>query len=255
MRMKKLTKLDIKERKKKKLLKMKELSEITEVNSGTIRYYINQGLLPQPYKPHKNMAYYDEGYIEKIQLIKNLQQNHFLPLEVIKMIIDETDYDLNKVKHFLKNIEEVPWFEPKVEKNGKDFMTKEEIINEFDVNARDFEAAVTYNMIAPDNNGLYDKENIKLVRLASQFRKLGLTTERGFTMEFLLLHAELIEFMARKEIDVFVKNILHSDITFDEVYDLSEKALEIIYQIAPIVHRRFLRKFLNEIRKKQENAS
>ena len=63
-----------------KPLKMKELSELTEVSSGTIRYYIKQGLLPEPYKPHKNMAYYDHSYVEKIKLIKDLQENHYLPL-------------------------------------------------------------------------------------------------------------------------------------------------------------------------------
>ncbi|MBU0996307.1 MAG: MerR family transcriptional regulator [Proteobacteria bacterium] len=232
----------------KNLLKMKELSEITEVSSGTIRYYIQQGLLPQPYRPHKNMAYYDESYIDKIKLIKDLQQNHYLPLSVIKMIIEESGYDPTKIKAWLNQSEDFSWFESKMEENGVESMTKEELLEFSRIDPEDFHAAVKYNMLLPDKNGRFDRESIKLAMFASELRKIGLTVERGFAIEFLVLHYEMLEFIARKEIDVFAKSILNNDMTAQEVQELADKTLDIAYQLAPIVHRRFLRKFLNEMR-------
>ena len=232
----------------KKLLKMKDLSEITEVSSGTIRYYIQQGLLPQPYRPHKNMAYYDESYIDKIKLIKDLQQNHYLPLSVIKMIIEESGYDTTKIKTWLNQSEDFSWFESKMEENGVEHMTKEELMEFSRIDPNDFNAAVKYNMLQPDKNGKFDRESIKLAMFASELRRIGLTTERGFVIEFLVLHYEMLEFIARKEIDVFAKSILNHNMTNEEVQELAEKALDIAYQLAPIIHRRFLRKFLNEMR-------
>jgi len=68
-------------------LKIKELVQRTEISKETIHYYIREGLLPKPRKRCKNMADYDESYIEKIRRIKELQYNHFLPLAVIKEIL------------------------------------------------------------------------------------------------------------------------------------------------------------------------
>lgn len=232
----------------KNLLKMKELSEITDVSSGTIRFYIQQGLLPQPYRPHKNMAYYDESYVAKIKLIKELQQNHYLPLSVIKMIIEESGYDPLKVKAWLNQSEDFSWFESKMEENGVDSMTKEELMEFSRIDPEDFNGAIKYKMLIPDQTGRFDRESIKLAVFASELRRIGLTVERGFGIEFLVLHYEMLEFIARKEIDVFIKNILNNNMAPQEVQELANKALDITYQLAPIVHRRFLRKFLNEMR-------
>lgn len=68
-------------------MKIKELVQRTEISKETIHYYIREGLLPKPRKRCKNMADYDESYIEKIRRIKELQYNHFLPLAVIKEIL------------------------------------------------------------------------------------------------------------------------------------------------------------------------
>ena len=68
-------------------MKIKELVQRTQIPKETIHYYIREGLLPKPRKRCKNMADYDESYIEKIRRIKELQYNHFLPLAVIKEIL------------------------------------------------------------------------------------------------------------------------------------------------------------------------
>ena len=228
---------------------MKELSEITEVSSGTIRYYIQQGLLPQPHKPHKNMAYYDPSYVDKIILIKNLQEKHYLPLDVIKIILEDNSYDANKAKSWLDQSGTISWLELENIENIQLKMTKEELMAYSGLDMNDIISGTEYNMLVPDENGYYDHENIKLACLAAEFRKMGLTVERGFTIEFLVLHYELFEFIVKKEVDIFAKNILNNNISFEEIHDVSEKAFEIFYQLGPIIHRRFLRNFLDEIKK------
>jgi DNA-binding transcriptional MerR regulator len=77
----------------KRYMKMKELSEKTGIKAPTIRYYITQGLLPKPCKPHKNVAYYDDRYIDLIRMIKKFQKEYFLPLEVIRKAIEDLGYE------------------------------------------------------------------------------------------------------------------------------------------------------------------
>ncbi|MBU0996308.1 MAG: MerR family transcriptional regulator [Proteobacteria bacterium] len=230
-----------------KLLKMKELCEQTDVTSGTIRYYIKQGLLPEPHKPHKNMAYYEQGYVDKIKLIKDLQEKHYLPLNVIKMILDEKGYDEAGVKDWLRQVDTASWFETQIENNGTQVMTREELLQFTGIDPVDFDAAVSYNMLIPDKNGQFDKENIKTALLASEFRRIGLTEARGFTIEFLALHYNLLEFVVKKEVDIFARNIIDYNLGSDEVLELSEKALEVLYKISPIMHRHFIKKLFGEI--------
>ncbi|HYH62944.1 MAG TPA: MerR family transcriptional regulator, partial [Solirubrobacterales bacterium] len=68
----------------KELLKISELAERAEVPVATVRHYLREGLLPEPVKTSKNMAYYPPEFVERIRTIKRLQEDRFMPLRVIK---------------------------------------------------------------------------------------------------------------------------------------------------------------------------
>lgn len=74
--------------------KIGEIAKKSGVPPSTIRYYVRQGLLPEPTKVNKSMAYYDEGCIEKIQAIRHLQEKKYFPLSVIKNILRRMDEGL-----------------------------------------------------------------------------------------------------------------------------------------------------------------
>ena len=71
------------------LLKMSELAEQSGVSAGTIKHYLREGLLPEPVRTSRNMAYYPPEFVERIRLIKRLQEDRFMPLRLIKGVIDE----------------------------------------------------------------------------------------------------------------------------------------------------------------------
>ena len=69
------------------LLKMSELAERSGVSAGTIRHYLREGLLgagEDVVRTSRNMAYYPPDYVERIALIKRLQEERFMPLRVIR---------------------------------------------------------------------------------------------------------------------------------------------------------------------------
>lgn len=76
-------------------LKIGEIAKRSGVPPSTIRYYVRQGLLPEPTKVNKSMAYYDEGCIEKIQAIRHLQEKKYFPLAVIRNILRRMDEGLS----------------------------------------------------------------------------------------------------------------------------------------------------------------
>ena len=75
----------------KELLRISELAERAEVPVATVRHYLREGLLPEPVKTSRNMAYYPPEFVDRIRLIKQLQEERFMPLRVIRDLLARED--------------------------------------------------------------------------------------------------------------------------------------------------------------------
>ena len=71
------------------LLKMSGLVEASGVPAPTIKHYLREGLLPEPVKTSRNMAWYRPETVERIRLIKRLQEERYLPLKAIRALFEE----------------------------------------------------------------------------------------------------------------------------------------------------------------------
>ena len=72
---------------------MKDLEAETGVSREAIHFYLREGLLPEPEKPKRNVAFYTDEHVVRIRAIKRLQQDRSLSLEAIKGLLDRFDYD------------------------------------------------------------------------------------------------------------------------------------------------------------------
>jgi len=63
-----------------------ELAQKTGVSVRTIRYYVDEGLLPQP-EVRGKYAVFHEGYLERLELIKQLK-DAYLPLKEIRSLLN-----------------------------------------------------------------------------------------------------------------------------------------------------------------------
>ena len=72
------------------MLKMSELAERSGVSTATIKHYLREGLLgseEEVLRTSRNMAYYPVEFVERVRLIKRLQEERFMPLRVIRELI------------------------------------------------------------------------------------------------------------------------------------------------------------------------
>ncbi len=232
---------------KQKLLKMQELSEATGVSSGTIRFYIQKGILPRPLKTHRNMAYYDATYIERIRAIKELQKKRYLPLNIIKMILESRDFSINgESKKLLKEMDK-SFPEDTELGTGTESMTRDEIAERTGLSEKDLESLETQGMIRADAGGRFDPECVRLAELVAELRRIGLTEEREFQVDQLQIHQDLLEFLARKELELFTKRIARKGMSPKEVSDLARNAVNVLNRIIPILHRRMIRRLTEEL--------
>src|SRR5882672_3579436 len=71
-------------------MRIGELAERAGVSIATIKFYIREGLLPPASKKTgRTMAFYDQAYLERLQLVRSLREEHFLPLRVIRAVLAE----------------------------------------------------------------------------------------------------------------------------------------------------------------------
>ena len=74
-----------------------ELAEKAGVTVRTIRYYIEQGLLPEP-KYQGRYSYYTLSFLDRLELIRRLKDS-FLPLsEIREIMISLTDAEVQLVQ-------------------------------------------------------------------------------------------------------------------------------------------------------------
>src|SRR5262249_8929002 len=64
-------------------MRIGELASAAGVTRETIHFYLREGLLPPPQKINARVAYFDDGHLARLRLIKSLQQVH-LPLSAIR---------------------------------------------------------------------------------------------------------------------------------------------------------------------------
>ena len=73
-------------------MKMSELSTRAKILAGTIRTYAHKGLLPEPIKTGKTMAYYTVEHINRLKKINSLKKKGHT-LDEIRRIVNQTSKD------------------------------------------------------------------------------------------------------------------------------------------------------------------
>jgi DNA-binding transcriptional MerR regulator len=69
-------------------MRMAELASRSGVPRETIHFYLREGLLPRPRKAGRTVAYYDEGHLERLRLVRRLREEKYLPIAVIRRLLD-----------------------------------------------------------------------------------------------------------------------------------------------------------------------
>lgn len=67
---------------------MSQLAARSGLTVSTIKFYMSQGLLPRPEKSKPNVAYYDEGFLKRLLIIKKMRDEG-LSVHSIKVILDK----------------------------------------------------------------------------------------------------------------------------------------------------------------------
>lgn len=69
-------------------MKMRDLETRTGVNRETIRVYLREGLLPEPERPKRNVADYNDDHVRAIHAVRQLQRDSGMTLQEISKLMN-----------------------------------------------------------------------------------------------------------------------------------------------------------------------
>jgi DNA-binding transcriptional MerR regulator len=157
------------------LLKISELAERADVPVATIRHYLREGLLPEGVKTSRNMAYYPPQLVERVRLIKRLQEQRFMPLRVIKELLDAANGDLDRLNAFAESGDALL-----NRALGPDERTSaEEILGRFEIPERALRRLTEVGVLSPNDDG-YSQTDVRIVEAVARFRAAGWNEKTGF---------------------------------------------------------------------------
>jgi DNA-binding transcriptional MerR regulator len=150
-------------------LKMKELVEATGVPKSTILHYLNEGLLPEPVKTSRNMAYYSPACIERITFIKVMQGKYRLSLAIIKQLLQsgKAGSELEPLLELRSMIFG--------QTEDQELLDLEAFCKATGLEAQEVKALQGAGLLLPLEPEGFDREDLVIGRLLKRLRELGLT--------------------------------------------------------------------------------
>jgi DNA-binding transcriptional MerR regulator len=194
------------------LLKMSELAEASGVSAGTIKHYLREGLLPEPVRTSRNMAYYPQEFVERVRLIKQLQEQRFMPLKVIKRVLDMA--------------------------GEEDRISAAELHRRHEIPREAVKRLAELGVLTPNSRG-YSPNDVKIVEAICRFRAGGYDERIGFTVYDTLRYKSALEGLVKEEVQVLLER-LSGEMDADRAVELISAGIEPLQALISALHSKLL---------------
>jgi DNA-binding transcriptional MerR regulator len=214
------------------LLRMRELAEASGVPAPTIKHYLREGLLPEPVKTSRNMAYYPPEFVDRIKLIKRLQEERFLPLKAIKTVLDE---DPDRAEAMLALGDQIL---DRALAGERSRTSAAEVRKRYGVPKEVLDRLAELEVLTPNSRG-YTPSDVTIIEAISRFRAGGYDEQIGFTVYDTLRYKAALEELVRQEVDV-VMDRLAGEVPPERVVEMLEAGAQPLKDLIAALHTKLM---------------
>jgi len=200
-------------------LKMSELADASGVSAGTIKHYLREGLLPEPVRTSRNMAYYPPEFVDRIRTIKRLQEERFMPLRLIREVLEQAD-------------------RPRT--------PRKEVLERYELPANVLDRLAEIGVLEPTRTG-YDADDLKIIEAISRFRAGGYDEALGFTVYDTLRYQEALSPLVQEEVRVLLERVA-GEVAVDRAVEIIASGAEPLRDLIGAMHSKLL---LAELRRQR----
>jgi DNA-binding transcriptional MerR regulator len=225
-------------------LKMSELAERSGVSAGTIKHYLREGLLGSDrdvLRTSRNMAYYPEDFVERIRLIKRLQEERFMPLRVIREVMAE---DPDRAARVIELEDRI--LERAIEAGETGRVSRTAVRTTYDVPRNVLDRLEELEVLTPNARG-YDHDDVAIIEAISRFRAGGYEEAIGFTVYDTLRYREALAPLVAEEVRVLLDR-LAGEVEVERAVEIVSSGAEPLRELIGAVHSKLL---LAELRRQR----
>lgn len=216
-------------------LKISELAEGAGVPVATVRHYLREGLLPEGHKTSRNMAYYPPELIERIRLIKLLQEERFMPLRVIGDLLDSEDGDVARVRSRIEATDR--GFDAALARE-RERVGAAEVGERLAVPLEALERLAELGLVSTPDQG-FTPSDVRVVEAIAHFRAGGYDESIGFTVYDAQRFIEPLQALARREVELLSEKIVGS-LPPDRAAPLIEAGIDPLGELISAMHDRLV---------------
>jgi DNA-binding transcriptional MerR regulator len=230
---------------------MKDLCELTGQTRQAIHFYIQRGLLPPGKKTGRNMAWYGPEHVERIELVKKLQHERFLPLKAIKAILDDQRSAFSPSQRgFLLGVKQHlgDGLALGTDRPGEAVLL-EPLLERLDCPKEDVARMIELELIGVrrDDAGreLIAADDVWILESWVEVKRLGFVEELGFSVDDLLVYDEAINALFQREAQLVASRM--PAVPPDRAAEMIDRALPVVHSFLTGLHRAKIRNFLASI--------
>ncbi|HZJ29035.1 MAG TPA: MerR family transcriptional regulator [Solirubrobacterales bacterium] len=214
------------------MLKISELAEAAGVTVATVKHYRREGLLPEPVKTSRNMAYYPPEFVERIGLIRRLQEERFMPLKAIARVLED---DPSRAEAMLE-IEDRVLARAIGADRGR--TPAAEVRRRYGMPKEVLDRLASIGILDPNRRG-YSPLDVKVIEAISRFRAGGYDETIGFTVYDTLRYRRALEELVAQEVEM-VKDRLAGEVEAARVVEMLEAGAEPLEDLIAALHTKLL---------------
>lgn len=216
-------------------MKISELADAAGVPVATVRHYLREGLLPEGRKTSRNMAYYPAATVDRIRLIKLLQEERFMPLKVIRELLEREGGDPEAVRSLLAEADRGI---DRALARERERTPAAEVSERFAVPLEVLERLAEVGILSSAAEG-YTPADVRIVEAIARFRAGGYDERIGFTVYDTLRYRDAMAALVTQEVDVLMER-LAGEMDPDQAMALIEAGNQPLNDLLAAMHTKAL---------------
>ncbi len=223
---------------------MRDLAEQSGVSAGTIKHYLREGVLGDDagiVRTSRNMAWYPPEFVDRIKLVKRLQEERFMPLRLIKGVMDRGPDQAAAMVEVEDRI-----LERAIAGQSGERLSKTQARERYGVPQNVLDRLAEIAVLTPDRRG-YDREDVQIIEAISRFRASGYDEALGFTVFDTLRYREALQPLVEDEVRTLLDR-LAGEVPVERAAGIIASGAEPLRELIGAMHAKLL---LAELRRQR----
>jgi DNA-binding transcriptional MerR regulator len=206
------------------------------VSVGTIKHYLREGLLgsdDEVVRTSRNMAYYPPQFVQRIQLIKRLQEERFMPLRVIRELIGS---DPERTMRLIELEDRILERAIAARETGR--ISRARVRETYELPQNVLDRLEELGVLEPTARG-YDRDDVAIIEAISRFRAGGYEEAIGFTVYDTLRYRKALEPLVEEEVRVLLDR-LAGQVDVERAVQIISSGAEPLRELIGAMHSKLL---------------